>query len=64
MKCRIMQDFIKAFNVCKKILRQKYDSYKNYNRTQLDIYNGPSQVYCIKQIGRVHWYSRTKGTVA
>ena len=41
-----------------RLLRQKRSGKKyffyNYNLTPLDIYNGSSQVYCIRQKGRTH----------
>ena len=41
----------------KKIFRQKNAIFfKNYNLTPLDLHNGLSQVYCIKQEGRIHKY--------
>ena len=47
-----MQHFIRVYTVCirKKDLQNKeYSNFeKNYNLTPLDIYNGLSQVYCIK----------------
>ena len=38
----------------KMIFRQKKTFFLNYNLTPLDMYNGLSQVYCIKQEGRAH----------
>ena len=55
MKCRILRHFIRVNTVCKikkKIFRQKnVFFFKNYNLTPLtplDMYNGLSQVNCIK----------------
>ena len=51
IKCSIMLHFIRVYTVCKgkKDLRQKNTlSFQNYNLTPLDVYNGPSEVYCIK----------------
>ena len=52
MKLHIMWHFISVYTGCrgKKIFRQKIQ----YNLTLLDIYNGPSQVHCIKPEGRIH----------
>ena len=33
---------------------QKIQYLKKYNLTYLDMYNGLSQVYCIKPVGRIH----------
>ena len=46
----MMQPFIRVYTVkVKKIFRQnKYNIFFNYNLTTLDMYNGLSQVYCIK----------------
>ena len=39
----------------KKTFRQKnIIFFENYNLTPLDMYNGLSQVYCIKPEGRIH----------
>ena len=36
--------------------------FRNYNLLPLSVYNGPSQVYCMKPEGRIHWYTRVNGT--
>ena len=58
MKCSIMLHFIRVYAVCKgkKDLQTKqYNiSFLNYNLTSLDMYNGLSQLYCIKKEGRIH----------
>ena len=33
---------------------KKYNMFKSYNMTSLDIYNGPSHIYCIIPVGRIH----------
>ena len=46
----------------KKIFRQKNTIFlENYNWTPLDIYNGLSQVYCIKPEGESIGIQRVKG---
>ena len=37
---------------------KKYYFFIYYNLTPLDIYNGLSQVYCIKPEGRIHKYTK------
>ena len=55
MKCLIMRHFIRVYTVKVKNIRQKIQFLKKkYNLTPLDMYNGLSQVYCIKQEGRIH----------
>ena len=39
----------------KQIFRQKNTSFENYNLINMDMYNGLSQVYCIKPAGRIHY---------
>ena len=62
MKCRMMRHFIRVYTVCKvnKILRQKNIFFLNYNPTPLDMYNGLSEVYCIKPEGKIHYYTKGK----
>ena len=58
MKCSIMLHFIRVYTVCKgmKNLQTKQCNMfnENYNLTPLDMYNGLSHVYCIKQEGIIH----------
>ena len=57
MKSDTMRHFIKVYTVCqgkKDHLQTKYNVSFNYNQTPLDMYNGLSQVYCIKPEGRIH----------
>ena len=52
-----MLHFIRVCTVCKgKNDRQtkEYNIFENYYLTPLDMYNGLSQVYCIRQEGRIH----------
>ena len=56
MKCCIMLHFIRVYTVCKckKDLQTKNTIFfYNYNLTPLDMYNGLSQVYCIKAEERI-----------
>ena len=52
-----MRYFMRVYTVCKgkKDLQAKKNTifFTNNNLTPLDIYNGPSQVYCIKPEGRI-----------
>ena len=41
----------------KKYRDKKFNFLKNYNPTPLDMYNGLSQIRCIKPEGRIHTYS-------
>ena len=52
MKCSIMRHFIRVSTVkVTKIFRQKNTIFlENYNLTPLDMYNGLSQMYCIKSL--------------
>ena len=46
-----MRHFIMVYS----LFRQKeYNIFENDNRIHLDMYNGLSQVYCIKPQGRIH----------
>ena len=56
MKCLIMWHFIRVYSVFKVKLSsdKKYILTKNYNLTPPDMYNGLSQVYCIKPEGKTH----------
>ena len=58
MKCSIiMLHFIRVYTVCKvkMIFRQKNTIFfLNYNLIPLGMYNGSSQVYCIKPEGIIH----------
>ena len=40
--------------VKKNLRTKKYNIFENYNPTTLEMYNGLSQVYCIKPEGRIH----------
>ena len=54
MKCSIMLHFIRVYTVCegkKDLLTKECNILFNYNLTPLDIYNGLSQVYCLKPEG-------------
>ena len=57
MKCCIMRHFIRVYTVCKgkKDFQTKNTIvFEKYNLTPLYMYNGLSQVYCIKPEGRIH----------
>ena len=51
-------NFIRIYTVFKgkkDLLTKEYHiSFEKYNLAHLDIYNGLSQVYCIKPEGRIH----------
>ena len=59
MKCNIMLHFIMVYTVCKgkKILRQKNKKkfFLIITLPPLDMYNGLSQVCCIKPEGRIQF---------
>ena len=53
MKCSI----ISVYTDCKgkqDLLTKENNFLGNYNLTPLDMYNGLSQVYCIRPEGRIH----------
>ena len=58
MKCRMMWHFSRVYTAkVNKDLQRKNTMlffFLNYNPTSLDMYNGLSQVYCIKPEGRIH----------
>ena len=58
---RKVRHFIRVYTVCKgkKDLQTKIYNifFFNYNLAPLDMYNGLSQVYCIKSEGRIHKYT-------
>ena len=63
MKCSTMLHFIRVYTVCihKKDLQTKIQYFlKNYNLTPPDMYNGLSQVYCIKPEGKSISIQRVK----
>ena len=53
-----MHHFVRVYTVCKgqKDLQTKVKEFlfENYNLTPLEVYNGLSQVYCIKPERRIH----------
>ena len=52
--------YIRVNTVCygkKDLQTKKYNIFQNFNQTHLGIYNGLSQVYCIKPEGRTHQYT-------
>ena len=62
MKCSIMLHFISVYTVkVKKRSSEKKQIFKNDNLTPLDMYNGLSQVYCIKPEGKSVSIHYTKG---
>ena len=57
MKYSIMLYFFRVYTVCKgkkDIQTKEYNIFLNYNLKPLDMYNGLSQVYCIKPEGIMH----------
>ena len=40
------------------ILQKNTIFFENYNLKPLNMYNGLSQVYCIKPVGRLHYYTK------
>ena len=61
MKCHTMQHFIRAYTVCKgkKDLQTKIQYFLKINSlTPLDMYNGISQLYCLKPEVRIHLYTK------
>ena len=57
MKCSIMLHFIRVYTVCKgkkDIQTKNMISFENYNLAPLVMYNGLSQVYCIKPEDIIH----------
>ena len=54
MKCIIMLHFIRIYTVCVGKIEDKIIQYffLNYKLTPVDMYNGLSQVYCIKLEGK------------
>ena len=66
MKCRIMWHFIRVYIVCldKKVFRERnLILFGNLNLWPLKLFNGPSQVYCIKPEGRIHQGQRVKHSI-
>ena len=58
MKCHIMWHFIWVCTVCKNKINlqwKKYIFFLNDNLPSLNIYNGPSCIYCIRLYGKFHW---------
>ena len=41
-------------NIKKGLQTKEYNIFENFNLTPLDLYNGLSQVYCIKAEGKIH----------
>ena len=60
MKCSIMLHFIRVLTVCKakKDIQTNIIFLENYNLTPLDMYNGLSEVYCIKPEGIINKYTK------
>ena len=53
----IMLHSIWIYTICKgkkDLQTNEFNIFENYNLTPLDMYNGLSQVYCIKPEGRMH----------
>ena len=57
MKCSIMLHFMGVYTVCNGKKKEKI-FFENQHLTSLDMYNGLSQVYCIKPEGRIHYYTK------
>ena len=60
IQCCIMRHFIWVYIACygktdNQTKRIQY-FFLNYNLTPLDMYNGLSQVYCLKPVGRILLY--------
>ena len=57
MKCSIMHNAALHCNGQKRSSDKRIQFFLNYDVTTLNMYNGLSQIYCIKPEGRIYQYA-------